>query len=216
MSTPSDKEARDARLDRAVAEDVAVGMAAKADQEAVRAEIAEDVAVSEATRAEALAAQNVRQGAHLNQVRAERNAEALSGSVAREQARNASFGFWLLLGVIGVVLAVGAIWLANRPDQEPVATTVINQRPAATPPATAPTAPVQVQIPAPAPAAAPPVVVDRPVPVPVPVPAQPARQPDTTIIVEPAPGSAAPAAGTTGEGADTTTTDNAAGTGGGE
>ena len=179
MSTQKDREVVQARVDQAVAEDVAVGMAAKATQEHIRADV--------------LAADNIRKSANLQEVRAQRDAAAVSGAVARNDARSASFGFYLLLGLVGVALLLGAIWFANRP--EPTSnTTVINRTvtPAETNTRAPAAVPVQVQQPAPAPPS-PPVVIERQVerrvevPVPVPAPAErPARQPNQTIIIEPA------------------------------
>lgn len=220
MSTPAERDARNARVDRAVAEDVAVGMAAKADREAARANVAEDVAVGmaaradqEAVRADLLAAQNA-------QTRAQRDAAVVTGAIAREEARSASFGFWLLLGVVGVALLIGAIWYANRPEQPTAPTVTINRT--VTPAQPQPAAPpVVVTTPPPPPAAVVvdrPVIVNKPVAVPVPVPVQRPAAPaataapprDTTIIVEPAePKAAAPEAETApaAEGAKGTSSD---------
>ncbi len=177
MSTQRDKEIIQARVDQAVAEDVAVGMAAKATEEQIRAD--------------ALAANNIRQGAHLEQVRAQRDAAAVGGIVARNDARSASFGFWLLLGLVGIGLLLGAIWFATRPEPSST-TTVINRTTTSDPaPAKAPVVAVPVQPAAPPPPAVVerrvPVVVERPVPVPAaPEPRQQQQQPAPTIIVEPA------------------------------
>lgn len=182
------REAQEARVDRAVAEDVAVGMAAKATVEEARANAYATRAVVEEARADNLATHNVVQGAQLDQTRAQRDAEAVSGAIARQDARSASFGFWLLLGLVAVSLLIGAIWAANRPEPAD-RTVVVNRPPATAPPARNPTAPVTVVTPAPPPPApptpAPPVVVEREVPVPVPVPAPPAQRPNTTVIVQP-------------------------------
>ena len=192
MSTPSEREARNARVDQAVAEDVAVGMAAKADQEANRADL--------------LAAQNARQGVNLDRTRAERDAAAFQGAVAREQARNSAFGFWLLLGVVAVALLIGAIWYANRPEPATAPAVTIQRNTAPAPAvmggATRNPAPPVAVTPAPAPAAPPVVVekrviIERPVAVPVPVPVErpAARQPGATIVVQPAAPAATEAGG---------------------
>jgi len=166
--TPAEQERDAARLNEAVAEDVAV-------TEAVRAE-------RERERANTYAAVNAQQAANLNDVRRERDYAHVSGAVARDDARSNAFAFWLLLGTLLVALTVWGVWYANRP--EPTAsTTVINREVVRTEPATGtsnaasaaqppavvtPAAPTVV-VPAPAPA---PVVVERPVAVPVPVPQQ--------------------------------------------
>ena len=188
MSTEKDREvvqARvnevEARVDRAVAEDVAVGMAAQAD--------------AERARADALAASNVRKDMHAREARSERDAAYVSSAVNAEAARSSSFGFWMLAGLVAVGLLIAAIWFANRP--EPSSTVIAVNRP----PATAPATPAPQPIPqAATPPPPPPVVIDRPVPVdrPVAVPGPverpaPPRQPNQTIIVQPgAPAGEAP------------------------
>jgi hypothetical protein len=144
MSTPpTDKEVRQARINEAVAEDVAVGMAAKAD-------------VAEA-RAEVLEAQNVRQSVHMSELRAERDGAAVSGALAREQARSSSFAFWLLLGVVVTGLALWALWAATRPEPTTSSLIITSPGPAATAaarPAPASGVPAATTAPAAVPAAA--------------------------------------------------------------
>ncbi len=199
MSTPSEREAREARVDKAVAQDVAAGMAAKADHEAARADAAQDVALGlaveadrEAARASRLAAANAQQGVNLRQAQAQRDAAAVSAAGARAQARNAAFGFWLLLGAVAVVLLVGAIWYATRP--EPASETVVIHRdraPAAPPAAARPRLPRRA--PPRRPRRRPSCSSGGSRSAPVPVPVAPPRQPSQTIIVQPSsPASAAP------------------------
>ena len=165
MSNDPNKIVRDARIDKEVAEDVALGMAAKAS--------------TEQARADALASENVAQRSTVRAAAVQRDAAIVSGAVARESARNSSFATWLLLGTLAVALLIGAIWYSNRP--EPVRDTVMINREAAPP--TNPSAPpvaVQVQpsapsvvVPVPVPQAAPAPrdrIIERQVPVPVPYP----------------------------------------------
>jgi len=197
-----DRQLREAHVDRAVAENVAVGMAVQADAEATRADI-------EAARAAELAAQNLNQRAQVQDARLQRDVAVVDSAVAREEARNSSFATWLVLGAVAVALLITAIWFANRPN--PTDSTVVINRdaPVASAP-TAPSAPVQIQTPAPAPVVVDrPVPVDRPVAVPVPVPtpaAPPAPEPNRTIIIQPgnSGSGAAPAAGSTDTGGSTT------------
>lgn len=177
MSTlnDKDKEVQKAHVDKAIAEDVAVGMAAKADYEEARADN--------------LAVQNARQSARLSEVRSERDGAALSGAIAREDARGSSFAFWMLLGVVAVALTIGAFYFATRP--EPTSTSVtINRQAPATAPTSNPSSSNLVQQPAAAPPA--PVVVREPVAVPVPVERTPPPTSTTIVVQQPEGTEAAP------------------------
>jgi hypothetical protein len=189
--TPSEQDrraAQDARINQAVAEDVAAGMATKA-------AVAEDVAVgmaaeadAERARADAYAAANARERSVIRETARERDTAVVNSALARNDARSSSFAFWLLLGSVAAVLLVGAIWYASRRSEPATETLVINRQPAAVP--VAPTRP----------AAQTPSVVTVPVPVPAPAPAAPAAAApapvapprDQTVIIETPP---APASG---------------------
>jgi len=181
------REAQTARIDRAVAEDVAAGMAVKAD--------------IEQARADTLAVDDLRQRARLRDTQVQRDAAVVDSAIARNSARNSAFGFWLLLGSVAAALVLAAIYFATRP--EPANDTVTANRPA--PPAPAPPAravPVVVPVPTTPPPA--PVVIERRVPVPVPAQPVPVPQaPPPTIIIEPsapAPKAEAPASSEEGAG----------------
>ncbi len=221
--TPSERDrraAQNARIDQAVAEDVADGMATKA-------AVAEDVAVgmaatadAERERANAYAAANARERSVLRETARERDTAVVDSAISQNVARNSSFAFWLLLGSVAAALLVGAIWFAARRPEPATNTVVINRQPATAPvvaparPAVQTPAVVTVPVPVPAPAPAP-AVVERRVPVPVvvpverPAPAAPAPAPPRgqTVIIEtpPAPasgeanGTAAPASSGGGE-----------------
>jgi hypothetical protein len=153
--------AADARVDAAVSQDVAEGMATRADLERARAE-------SENARANTYAVQNARQADHLDVVRAQRNRAEVEGQYAAADAGRNALAFWLLLGIVAAGLIIGYIAWANRPAPESNTTIISPEVRPATP------APALVQ-PVPAPAPAPVVIekqvpVDRPVAVPVPVP----------------------------------------------
>lgn len=224
--TPSERDRREvqnARIDQAVASEVAAGMATKA---AVAQDVAVGMAVeadAERARASALAAANAQGRSALRETARERDTAMVDGALARNDARNTSFAFWLLLGSVAAALLVGALWFASRRPEPAANTIVINRPPAATPAPVRPAArtPAIVTVPVPVPVPAPPAVIERRIPVPVavpverpaPVPAAPAPPRDQTIIIEtppapaapvesgpPASGETAPTSGTTGGG----------------
>ncbi len=89
-------EAREAHVNEAIAEDVAVGMAAKADA-------FEDAAVRERLRA--------------SHERSIRDQAIVEGAIARQQARNSAFALYLLSGLLVTSLLVAAIWYFGRQNQ---------------------------------------------------------------------------------------------------
>jgi len=168
-------------IDTKIAQDIAIGEGLRATaaenvaaQESLRADAAASAAIRENARANAYASEYNRQAVAADFARQDRDAAVINSAIASEQASNASFGFWLLLGIVAVVLAIGGIWYANRPAIPLATTTIINRElpPSARPAAT--TAPIvtAVPVPVPNPATPAPRVVDRPVYVPVPVPAR--------------------------------------------
>lgn len=187
--TPSERDADNARVNQAVAEDVAVDMAAKATVEHARANnLAVDAAVEhgrannfaadaavEAARADALGTVAVRQAVRADGAQNERDAALETAQRASRDARNSSMAFYLLLGTVGIASLIGLLWYFGRPSPE--ATTATNP-PVNRQVAPAPTTPRTVTAPAvAAPAPAAPIIierqvavpVDRPVAVPVPV-----------------------------------------------
>lgn len=57
-----------------------------------------------------------RQNWRINQAQRERNVGRIDSAVVRQQARNASFAFYMLIGILTTTLLVGAIWFFNRPQ----------------------------------------------------------------------------------------------------
>ncbi len=224
IRTPAERDADNARINQAVAEEVAVGMAAKADAEHVRANaLAVDAAAEasrannfavgaavEAARADALGTVAARQAVHLDSARNDRDVALATAQRANRDARNSSMAFYLLLGAVGVAALIGLIWFLAKPGQStatnapappPAANRQMTPTPTVTrtvtaPPVAAPPVIIErkVVVPVDRPVAVP-VPVDRPVPVVVPGPASQNEAPATTT---PASETAAPA--TTGSG----------------
>jgi hypothetical protein len=198
----SAQKAADAQIDKQVAEDVAVGMAAQADRQERRADINAVAADINAVEAERQAMRANTYAVQADQTRRERDRAVYEGAVAREQARSSQFMTWLLSGILGTGLLLGLIWYLSRtPDQQTASTTstttVIRQVPAAQPTPATVVAPVilpndRPMAAAPTPA---PVVRERIVPVPVPVPARPASGSATSAVM---PSSDATTSGNTG------------------
>jgi len=208
LRTTAEREADNARLNQAVAEDVAVGMAVKADAEHARANNFAVGAAVEAARADALGTAAVREAVRADSALNDRDTALATASRANRDARNSSMAFYLLLGAVAVASLVGLLWYFNRPQEAATATPtpVGNRAPApaaptvprtvSAPPVAAPAPPPviierKVVVPVDRPVAVP-VPVDRPVPVVVPGPAPQNDAPATT----PAPATDAPASGT--------------------
>jgi hypothetical protein len=110
---PSRDSLRDERIDRRIAEDVAAGESQRADQQRERANL-----YARAAAVESVQAANAR---------SDRDAAVMTSEIATSEARSATFGYWMLLGLVAIALVIGAIWYANRPA-ESVATTTVNNR----------------------------------------------------------------------------------------
>jgi len=202
FETPAEREAKinaaNARINEAIAEDVAVGMADKAAHERNRANAYADG--NNHLRRENDAAQ-------FQRIHAENQAVD-----ARRDANNSKFGFWLLASFIAVALFVGTMWWSNSrtndvatassASQPPVVTRTIVVSPSPTPTVVRQIVPVPVPVvvpqqqpmrQAPAPAETPLGGYTQPVPRSLPdtapeqnetppskmVPAQPESAPDT-------------------------------------
>ncbi len=106
FETPAEREAKfsvqNARLNEAIAEDVAVTMAAEADQERARANAIARGNINLQREAET---------ARFNSLYASNEAVA-----AKQDANKSKFNFWLLASVLAATLLFGSIWAANRKD----------------------------------------------------------------------------------------------------
>ena len=103
----TDSAARDERIDKEIAQSVAVGEAVRADAETIRADQA-------SRRANAYARGYSAKSMEASEARANRDAAVVNSVIASQQARNASFGFWLLMGIV-VVAAFAASTAALPP-----------------------------------------------------------------------------------------------------
>lgn len=132
-----------------IAEDVAIGMAEKAEQERLRAN--------------AIARGNINLQREANEAQF-RSVHAQHEAVeAKREANKSKFGFWLLASLIGATLLFGSLWAANRNDDTDTAASA-SQPPVVT----------RTVVGSPAPSASRAVVREY---VPVPVPVQPAPAP---------------------------------------
>jgi len=149
----AERSAVNARVDAAVSQDVAEGMAAQADQERERAD-------SENARANTYAVQNARQADHLDVVRSQRDRAEVETQHAQADAGRSALAFWTLLGIVAAGLIIGYLAWTHRPTPDSNTTIISREvRPASPAPALVQQTPV--------PAAPAPVVVEKPVPVPV-------------------------------------------------
>jgi len=177
----TERKLNEARLNEAVAVEVAQEEAAAANAERVRANsyatraalanedvrearvneaVAQDVAVGMAVEAD-------REALRREQVARQRDTAVVGEAVARQDAQRSATGFWILLGIIGISLLTGLLWYLNKNNTsaETAPTTVITRDRVVVPAAT-PTPTVNTQI---VPVPAPPVVITQPVPVDRPV-----------------------------------------------
>lgn len=179
--TPAEREAKlsaqNARINEAVAEDVALGMAEKA--------------AAERQRANAIAQGNIHLQREADAARFNSIYSQSEAAEAKRDANNSKFGFWLLATVIAASLLFGSMLWANRKDdvatansasQPPLVTRTIVVSPS---PATSPTV-VREYVPVPVPVR--PVIVATPAPVrgyvqPVPqaIPSLAAPSPEPTV-----------------------------------
>lgn len=170
------------RVNRQIAEDVAVGEAARADAANIRADVESARAAAASSRANQYAQGYVARSVEATDARMDRDAAIVNGQIASEQARSASGAFWLLLGLVVVALAIGALWYSGHSTQPVATTTTVISREMPATPAPAASAPATA-------------VTTVPVPVPVPVPATAKSAPSHTTnnvnVYPPAP--AAPA-----------------------
>lgn len=185
----TEKELNQARLNEAVALEVAQEEAVVANAERARANsyatraalanedvreahvneaVAQDVAVGMAVEAD-------REALRRQQVARQRDTAVVGEAIARQDAQRSATGFWILLGIIGISLLTGLLWYLNRNNNTATTPTTVITRERVVVPAATPTPAVSTQVvpvPAPPVVVTQPVPVDRPVYVPVPVPAQ--------------------------------------------
>jgi len=162
--TPAEREAKlndaNARINEAIAQDTAFGMAEKAAQERERANI--------------YAAGNTHLNRELDSVRSQRNFAERDAVAARSEARGNAFGFWLMAGIVAAALFFGFFVWKGQGDETATASsaelppTVVTKTVVAPTPAPTPIAPI---------APPPPTVVHEYVPVPVPVAPAPVPEP---------------------------------------
>lgn len=194
LVTPETTEtAAGARVSGEAARDAATNEVEAARQVAqdaeLRREAAEEVAADIAHERDLAAAT-------ANRMAAERNAAATVASVESSAARENAFGFWLMVGIVAVILVVGIIWAGTtRPWQTPPRDldVVVPAQPMQ------PVPPMQPAGPVPPEAPAPPVQPVQPAQPGQPAPLDTVPEPDASVGPAPAP--------TGAEGAGTAPTD---------